>query len=73
MERDLSYRKARIVEFQLVYRLTTGRNSDTSPRPIIARLLRYKDAEEIFSLGRRLEQSDIQMFRESSSAGKIKW
>lgn len=64
MERDLSYRKARSVEFQRVHRLNTRRNSDTSPRPIIARLLRYKDVEEIFSLGRRLEQSDIQMFRD---------
>ena len=40
------------------------RNSNTAPRPIIARFLRYKDVEEIFSLGRRLEGTDFQMFRD---------
>ena len=64
MERDLGYRHARSVEIQRVHRLTTRRNRDTAPRPIIARLLRYKDVEEIFSLGRRLEETDIQMFRD---------
>ena len=64
MERDLGYRNVRSVEIQRVHRLTTRRNSGTVPRPIIARLLRYKDVEEIFSLGRRLEESDIQMFRD---------
>ena len=38
--------------------------SNTAPRPIIARFLRYKDVEEIFSLGRRLEGTDFQMFRD---------
>ena len=51
MERDLGYRNARSVEIQRVHRLTSRRNRDTAPRPIIARLLRYKDVEEIFSLG----------------------
>ena len=64
MERDLGYRNARSVEIQRVHRLTSRRNRDTAPRPIIARLLRYKDVEEIFSLGRRLEETDIQMFRD---------
>ena len=64
MERDLGYRNARSVEIQRVLRLTSRRNRDTAPRPIIARLLRYKDVEEIFSLGRRLEETDIQMFRD---------
>ena len=64
MEQDLGYHKARSVEIQRVHRLTNRRNSDTAPRPIIARLLRYKDVEEIFSLGRRLEETDIQMFRD---------
>ena len=64
MERDLGYRNARSVEIQRVHRLTTRQNRDTAPRPIIARLLRYKDVQEIFSLGRRLEESNIQMFRD---------
>ena len=64
MERDLGYRNARSVEIQRVHRLTSRRNRDTAPRPIIARLLRYKDVEEIFSLDRRLEETDIQMFRD---------
>ena len=64
MEQDLGYRNARSVEIQRVHRLTNRRNSDTAPRPIIARFLRYKDVEEIFSLGRRLEETDIQMFRD---------
>ena len=64
MERDLGYRNARSVEIQRVHRLTSRRNSDTSSRPIIARLLRYKDAEKIFYLGRRLEETYIQMFRD---------
>jgi len=64
MERDLDYRNARSVEIQRVHRLTTRRNSDTAPRPIIARLLRYKDVDGIFSLGRRPEETDIQMFRD---------
>ena len=64
MERDLGYCNARSVEIQRVHRLTTRRNSNTAPRPIIARLLRYKDVEEIFSLGRRLEETDVQMFRD---------
>ncbi|KAL9976218.1 hypothetical protein ACROYT_G013490 [Oculina patagonica] len=64
LEQDLGYRNARNVEIQRVHRLTTRRNSDTASRPIIARFLRYKDVEEIFSLGRRLEDTDFQMFRD---------
>ena len=64
MERDLGYRNGRSVEIQRVHRLSNRRNSNTAPRPIIARFLRYKDVEEIFSLGRRLEGTDFQMFRD---------
>ena len=64
MERDLGYRNGRSVEIQRVHRLSNRRNRNTAPRPIIARFLRYKDVEEIFSLGRRLEGTDFQMFRD---------
>ena len=64
MEWDLHYHNARSIETQRVHCLTTQQNSDTAPRPIIARLLRYKDVDGIFSLGRRLEETDIQMFRD---------
>ena len=64
MERDLGYRNGRSVEIQRVNRLSNRRNSNTAPRPIIARFLQYKDVEEIFSLGRRLEGTDFQMFRD---------
>lgn len=63
MEQDLGYCVARSVEIQRVHRLTT-RKSNTEARPIIARFLRYKNVEEIFSLGRRLEDTNYQMFRD---------
>jgi len=62
MERELGFRNTRSVEIQRVYRL--NRRNDTDPRPIIARFLRYKDVEEIFTLGRRLEGTNFQMFRD---------
>ena len=62
MERELGFRNARSVEIQRVHRL--NRTNDTDPRPIIARFLRYKDVEEIFALGRRLEGTNFQMFRD---------
>ena len=53
---------------QICYRgksvFSSSGNSNTAPRPIIARFLRYKDVEGIFSLGRRLEGTDFQMFRD---------
>ena len=63
MEDDLGYRNARTVEIQRVHRLPR-RRSDSGPRPIIARFLRYKDVKDIFSLGRRLEGTNYQMFRD---------
>jgi len=62
MERELGFRNTRSVEIQSVHRL--NRRNDTVPRPIIARFLRYKDVEEIFALGRRLEGTNFQMFRD---------
>ena len=63
MENELGYRNTRTVEIQRVHRIA-GRRGESGPRPIIARFLRYKDVEDIFSLGRRLEETDFQMFRD---------
>jgi len=62
MKQELGFRNARRVEIQRVHRL--NRRNDTDPHPIIARFLRYKDVEEIFALGRRLEGTIFQMFRD---------
>ena len=63
MEKELGFRNAHTVEIQRVHRLSR-RNNDTDARPIIARFLHFKDVEEIFALGRRLEGSNFQMFRD---------
>ena len=63
MERELGYHDARSVELQRVHCINRGRNIP-GPRPIITRFLRYKNVEEIFALGRRLERSGYQMFRD---------
>ena len=63
MEKELGFRNAHTVEIQRVHRLSR-RNNDTDARPIIARFLRLKYVEEIFALGRRLEGSNFQMFRD---------
>ena len=62
MEQELGFRNACSLEIQRVHRL--NRRNDTDPRPIIARFPRYKDVEEIFALGRRLEGTNFQMFRD---------
>ena len=62
MEQELGFRNARSVEIQRVHPL--NRRNDTDPHPIIARFLRYKDVEEIFTLGPRLEGTNFQMFRD---------
>lgn len=66
MEKELGFRNAHIVEIQRVHRRLSRRNNDTDARPIIARFLRFKDVEEIFALGRRLEGSNFQSPRSSS-------
>ena len=60
--RELGYVDAQNVEFQRVHR--TGKTKEGSPRPILARFLRYKDVQNIFSLGHRLKGSKFQMFRD---------
>ena len=62
LERELGYVDAQNVEFQRVHR--TGKTKDGDPRPILARFLRYKDVQNIFSLGHRLKGSKFQMFRD---------
>ena len=62
LERDLGYREARNVEFQRVHRI--GKSKDGNPRPILARFLRYKDCEQICSLGHRFKGTNFQMFRD---------
>lgn len=63
METELGFRNARTAEIQRVHRLNRRKNA-TGPRAIIARFLRYKDVDEIFALGRRLEGSGFQMFHD---------
>ena len=62
LERDLGYREARNVEFQRVHHI--GKSKDGNPRPILAHFLRYKDCQQIFSLGHRLKGTNFQMFRD---------
>ena len=63
LEDELRYRDASTVEIQRVHRLGKKKNDD-EPRPILARFLRYKDCEDILSLGHRLQGSNFQMFRD---------
>lgn len=37
---------------------------DAKPRPIIARFLRYKDCEQILSLGHRLKDTGYKMYQD---------
>ena len=64
LERDLGYMEATSVESQRVHRF--GKSKDGKPRHILARFLRYKDRQQIFSLGHRLKDTDYQMFRDLS-------
>ena len=62
LERELGYVDAQNVEFQRVDR--TGKTKDENPRLMLARFLRYKDVQNIFSLEHRLKGSKFQMFRD---------
>ena len=62
LERDLGFLDAGSVEIQRVHR--NGKAKDGNPRPILARFLRYKDVQKIFSLGHRLKDTNFQMFRD---------
>ena len=62
LERDLGFLDSRTVEVQRVHR--NGKAKDGNHRPILARFLRYKDVQNIFALGHRLEDTNFQMFRD---------
>ena len=62
LERELGFHDARSAEIQRVHR--SGKSKNGKPRPILARFLRYKDVQKIFSLGHRLRETDFQMFRD---------
>ena len=60
LESELRYRDASCVEIQRVHRL--NKKKDTKPRSIITRFLRYKDCEQILSLGHRLKSTGYKMY-----------
>ena len=62
LETELGFLNASIVEIQRVHRL--GKKKEGEPRPILARFLRYKDCEQILSLGRRLKDSNYKMYQD---------
>ena len=62
LEREQGFHNARSKEIQRVYR--SGKRKNGKPQPILARFLRYKDVQKIFSLGQQLRQTDFQMFRD---------
>ena len=68
LETHLGYENARSVELQRVHRLkikkSNASSNDTKPKPIIARFLRYKDCERIFSLGHRLKGTEFRMYQD---------
>ena len=62
LESELGYKDAGSVEIQRVHRL--NKKKDAKPRPIIARFLRYKDCEQILSLGHRLKSTGYRMYQD---------
>ena len=62
LESELGYIDASCVEIQRVHRL--NKKKDAKPRPIIARFLRYKDCEQILSLGHRLKSTGYKMYHD---------
>ena len=68
LETHLGYENARSVEMQRVHCLkvkkSNASSNDTKPKPIIARFLRYKDCERIFSLGHRLKGTEFRMYQD---------
>ena len=63
LEMELGYKDANTVEIQRVHRLGKRRDEE-KPRPIIARFLRYKNCEEILSMGSRLRGSTFRMYQD---------
>ena len=59
LERELGFSDAVNIEIQRVHRL--GKKKEEKNRPILARFLRYKDCEKLYSLGHRLRGTDFKM------------
>ena len=62
LETELVFGDAANVEIQRVHRL--GKKRGESPRPILARFLRYKDCEKLLSLGHRLRGTNYKMYQD---------
>ena len=62
LETELGFGDAANVEIQRVHRL--GKKRGESPRPILARFLRYKDCEKLLSLGHRLRGTNYKMYQD---------
>ena len=62
LEMELGFSNAANVEIQRVHRL--GKRKGESPRPILARFLRYKDCQSILSLGHRLRGTNYKMYQD---------
>ena len=62
LETELGFDDAAIVEIQRVHRL--GKKRGESPRPILARFLRYKDCGKLLSLGHRLRETNYKMYQD---------
>ena len=62
LERELGFSDAANIEIQRVHRL--GKKKEEKPRPILARFLRYKDCEKLYSLGHRLRGTDFKIYQD---------
>ena len=62
LERELGFSDAANIEIQRVHRL--GKKKEEKPRPILAKFLRYKDCEKLYSLGHRLRGTDFKMYQD---------
>lgn len=61
LETELGFGDAANVEIQRVHRL--GKKKGESPRPILARFLRYKDCGKLLSLGHCLRATNYKMYQ----------
>ena len=62
LQRELGFVDAQSVEIQ--WSTAQEKSKDGKPRPILARFLKYKDAQKILSLGHRRKETEFQMFRD---------
>lgn len=62
IERELGCSDAADIEIQRVHRL--GKSKEGKPRPILARFLKYKDCEKLFSHGHRLRETTFKMYQD---------